>query len=110
MITNLEEYILNPLYSGLILYTIVILLVLFSFQSFEMKCSEHIKFFIYSYTICTILSICYKKILEKQFRQKHNLDKTNLKIVEDVHNISSVQKNSSNNNNTKSIDVLIPTQ
>ena len=102
------EYILNPLYTGLILYVLVILLVIFCFQSFEMKCSEHIKFFIYCFTIFSLLVIYYKKKLEIHFKENHNLS-PNLKIVEDVHKAPGVRPQQQPNNNNN-IDILIPNQ
>lgn len=98
--TDLVPYIINPLYSGLFLYIVVILLVIFCFQSFEMQCTEHIKFFIYSFTIFSILGIAYRKCLEDHFRQTHNLSSgVNLKIVDDVHKTTK---------NTNNMDILIP--
>ena len=102
------DYILNPLYTGLVLYTVVMLLVMFCFQSFEMRCSEHIKFFIYNFTILTIFTIYYKRTLEKHFKQVHNLEEKNLKIVENVH--SSNANSTLSPSTSPAIDVLLPSQ
>lgn len=97
-----ENYFINPLYYGLLLYIVIILLIIFCFQSFEMLCTEHIKFFVYSFTISSILSIVYRRCLEKHFRQTYNLDKTNLKIVDDIHKTIP--------NKNINMDILIPNQ
>ena len=84
--TGLELTICNPIYLSLILYTIILFIILYSFDhSNNIFISNHIKFFIYTYLFLTLYNLYISDFYTRKTKQEFRLSPTN-ESVKDLIN------------------------
>jgi hypothetical protein len=83
----------NPYYFTLLITTIALMLIFYSYNIFEQPFSCHIKFFIYNYISLSLLFLFYNSFLEEDILIKHGLKKNSSRILDEINN------NFDNNNN-----------
>lgn len=85
-ITGIELTICNPFYLSLILYTIILFIILYSFDhSNNIFISNHIKFFIYTYLFLTLYNLYISDFYTRKTKQEFRLSPTN-ESVKDLIN------------------------
>lgn len=82
----------NPYYFTLILTTITLIFIFYSYNILEHSFSCHIKFFIYNYITLSLLFIFYNSYLENEILIKHGLKKNN-SILEEINNNIDIDNN-----------------
>jgi hypothetical protein len=77
-ITGIELTICNPFYLSLILYTIILFIILYSFDhSTNVYISNHIKFFIYSFVFLILYNLYISDFYTRKTKQDYRLSPTN---------------------------------
>ena len=75
----------NPYYFTLILVTLTLILIFYSYDILDQNFSNHIKFFIYNYIIFSLLFLFYNSIVEDELLIKHGLKK-NFDVLQEITN------------------------
>ena len=88
-ITSVELTICNPFYLSLILYTIILFIILYSFDhSKNIFISNHIKFFIYTYLFLILYNLYISDFCTRKTKQEFRLSPTNESVKDLINGVT----------------------
>lgn len=88
-ITSVELTICNPFYLSLILYTIILFIILYSFDhSKNIFISNHIKFFIYTYLFLILYNLYISDFYTRKTKQEFRLSPTNESVKDLINGVT----------------------
>jgi type II secretory pathway component PulF len=80
---NISKFPTNPFYLSLIVYVLILIIILYTFNQSNVEISNHIKFFVYTYLVLIIYTYYINQTCSIKLKQDYKLQ-PNIEIAKEV--------------------------